>query len=335
MANPKAFAIEPSWKALLRDLGARPGDVLRRAELPHDLFNRADSSVDTSGWFRLWEALEAESSDPDFPLRVAAAFVADTFSPVCFAAQCSPNMRVASERIRQYKRLVAPMTLRVRGDRRGLTLTAQWLDATVAPPRSLAESEAAFFLELIRKGTREHVNAVAVTLPHRPQRLAAHERYFGAPIKQGRKVAISFTAQDADRPFLTANDRMWAVFEPELRKRLDALDDRATTAQRVRAALLEALPSGQASMEDVAARLALSKRTLQRRLQQEGESFQSLLNRTREHLGRHYLLKTTLPCAEISFLLGYEDPNSFFRAFHEWTGSTPEGLRRAAAAPTV
>ncbi len=96
------------------------------------------------------------------------------------------------------------------------------------------------------------------------------------------------------------------------------------------AVLLELLPSGEATIEAVAGRLALSKRTLQRRLTDERESFRTVLNRTREGLARHYLAKTDISGGEIAFLLGFEDPNSFFRAFHEWTGQTAESVRHAA-----
>ena len=87
-----------------------------------------------------------------------------------------------------------------------------------------------------------------------------------------------------------------------------------------------------ASMQGVSTRLGLSKRTLQRRLQSEGESFQSVLNMTRERLARNYLSSSTISAGEISFLLGYDDPNSFFRAFQTWTGETPEHARAAMRA---
>jgi AraC-like DNA-binding protein len=57
------------------------------------------------------------------------------------------------------------------------------------------------------------------------------------------------------------------------------------------------------------------------------ERARAVLNRTREELARHYLGSSALTGAEISFLLGFEDPNSFFRAFHSWTGETPERVR--------
>ena len=77
----------------------------------------------------------------------------------------------------------------------------------------------------------------------------------------------------------------------------------------------------------MAKRLAVSTRTLQRRLGDEGTSFQRELNGLREELARHYLTTSHYSSGEISFLLGYDDPNSFIRAFHAWTGLTPERAR--------
>jgi AraC-like DNA-binding protein len=121
----------------------------------------------------------------------------------------------------------------------------------------------------------------------------------------------------------------WQFFQPELQKRLSELDKSAATADRVQEALLELLPSGQASIDPVSQRLGTSTRSLQRRLKQEGQSFQTLLNSTREGLARHYLRTSDISGAEISFLLGFEDPNSFYRAFRDWTGETPERVRTA------
>lgn len=75
----------------------------------------------------------------------------------------------------------------------------------------------------------------------------------------------------------------------------------------------------------------VSKRTLQRHLKDEGTSFQQILNRTREDLARHYLVDSDLPAADLSFLFGYEDPSSFDRALHDWTGETPQRVRSGAA----
>ncbi len=100
---------------------------------------------------------------------------------------------------------------------------------------------------------------------------------------------------------MTVNEGMWRVFEPELRRRLSELDATATTGERVQAVLLELIPGNAASIDAVAVRLGMSRRTLQRRPEEEGESFRALINRTREKLARHYLQNSALSGSEIAF----------------------------------
>lgn len=80
-------------------------------------------------------------------------------------------------------------------------------------------------------------------------------------------------------------------------------------------------------MQMVCAKLGVSSRPLQRRLQDEGSSFQQTLDALRNSLAHHYLQNSSMSGAEISFLLGFEDPNSFIRAFQGWTGTTPQAVR--------
>ena len=96
---------------------------------------------------------------------------------------------------------------------------------------------------------------------------------------------------------------------------------------RVKSALLELLPSGHSSVEAVCDRLHVSKRSLQRHLKNESQSFQTILDSTRSELSLHYLSSSDLRIEEISYLLAYRDPNSFYRAFHGWTGMTPTEAR--------
>ena len=76
-------------------------------------------------------------------------------------------------------------------------------------------------------------------------------------------------------------------------------------------------------IQDLARELHLSTRTLQRRLTEQGITFQHLLDEARRELARHYLLHSSRELNETAYLLGYEDANSFFRAFHQWEGTSP------------
>ena len=77
----------------------------------------------------------------------------------------------------------------------------------------------------------------------------------------------------------------------------------------------------------ICGRMKLSRSTLLRRLDDEGITFQSLLDETRKELAIRYLVKSDLTNQQIAHLVGYRDPNAFQRAFRKWTGMTPQDLR--------
>lgn len=327
----QGFALDGAWRALLADLGVRAEDVLRRAGLPDDLLNRGPVRLDTPAFMRFCEAVAAEVDDPLAPLHLGQRLSTGAFSPPVFAALCSPNLEVAAQRLARFKPLVAPVELGVTRNSQGLTITWRWLEPAFAPPWSLLAAEAVFLVELARVGTRHPVRPARVALPVLPAPLEPYEAFLGVRVTRAEVLTVAFTANDAERPFLTASQAMWDVFEPDLRRRLADLERSATFAQRARSVLLEALPAGAFAVDEVARRLGVSARTFQRRLRDEGTSFQDVVRATREELALHYLQRTRLSSSEIAFLLGFEEPSSFFRAFQAWTGRTPEMAR----APTL
>ncbi len=102
---------------------------------------------------------------------------------------------------------------------------------------------------------------------------------------------------------------------------------------RVVALLGEQLAHGEPHRGELARALNLSERTLQRRLADEGCSYQQLLNDTRRQLAERHLSSGKLPAAEIALLLGYSEPSVFFRAFRQWTGLSPGGYRARVSRP--
>ena len=328
MATNYGYALDPGFKGILASVGVRHQDVLRRAALPEDILNRAEARVDSSTFFRFIQAIQDSVDDETLPVRMVEQMSAAWFSPPVFAALCSPDLVVATQRLARFKPLIAPIHLQV--DRRPSTLqvTFHWLGSDDKPALFLYGSEALFLVKLARMGTHHAVQPVFVGLPELPVDPGPYEAFFGCPLERHDVTTVHFHADDASRPFLTDNSTMWDIFEPELRRRLADLDGAASFEERTRAVLLEALPSGQVSVEAVARRLAVSSRTLQRRLREEHTTFNHVVRSTRERLSRHYLGHTQLSIHEIAYLLGFEEPTSFYRAFQRWTGTTPEALRR-------
>jgi AraC-like DNA-binding protein len=163
-----------------------------------------------------------------------------------------------------------------------------------------------------------------------PPYAALLDGHFGCPIEYcADETAIAFDAPVLDHK-LPAVDRGLLAY---LEKHAEALQRALPRAgddlvERARRALMEELRGGEPSADRIARKLAISKRTLQRRLQELGVDFTELLDSARKDLALLYLREPTLAAYEIAYLLGYT-PSAFFRAFKRWTGRTPREMRAA------
>lgn len=326
--NNRKYPLDMGWRVLFKDLNISPQDVLRHANLPLDLLSRKAPMVNATEYFKFWDGIAAVLRDnPTFPLDLATSITSEMFSPPMFACFCSQNLSIAANRIKHYKPLVCPLRLTVESTDQQTTIKFGTVSDSLGISPSVIAMELAWWVHMPRLATRERIIPLSVhTTVDIPDK-SAYEDYFRVRLSKSDFSGITFAANDMQRPFLTANDAMWSIFEPELNQRMQDLTQNATYTERVRVCLMEILASGQYNVDDVATRLAVSRRTLQRHLRNEGTSFQKVLDGLREELARNYLSKSEYSSGQIAFLLGYEDPNSFFRAFRSWTGKTPEVVR--------
>ena len=314
------------WRLILSDLGLSALVVLRHAGLPAGLLDGDGSRIPLDEFYALWEAMALEAGDPELALRLGQIVSVELFDPALFAAMCSPDMNTAARRLGDFKRLVGAFTLDVEilSDVTKISYRCKYRPDV---PLTMALSEMVFLVSFARRATRSRITPARVVVPSRVPGAEAYEAWFGCPLVTGTSSTLTLSAVDARRPFLTHDDQMWEFFQPSLRRRMENARDDVPMRTRVEHALTELLPSGRTQIDDVARELAISKRSLQRRLSEEGTSWLEVLNGSRERLACHYLRSTNLGVAEVSFLLGFEDPNSLFRAFQRWTGTTPEAWR--------
>jgi AraC-like DNA-binding protein len=252
----------------------------------------------------------------------------DVFDPPMFASICSPNLNIGLQRLAYFKKLIAPIVLEIKQSRLSTSITLKRYDSAEQLPKLIAESELFFLLWLARIATRSPIVPLKIQFTEKPLKFSSYEKYFGTPISVGKQNQIIFSNQDANRPFLTEDAGMWDFFEPELRKRLSEANKQESCTNRVRSALLELIPSGQVSIADTAKKLGYSQRSLQRHLLDEGTTFQEILRDVRIELSIHYLKNSSISLGEISYLLGFQETNSFIRAFNEWMGTTPGEYRK-------
>lgn len=129
--HSNTYALDSTWRPLLKDLGVSSANVLRRAGLAEDLINRPGVRLEANDFHRFWEELESELADPELPLKLCRSVRSESFSPPLFAALCSPNFLVAVQRIARFKALVAPMRLEVREDHDQVAVWLVWPEKVV------------------------------------------------------------------------------------------------------------------------------------------------------------------------------------------------------------
>lgn len=324
------YFLDLSWALLLKDLSIDPQAILLTARLPPDLFSRPKPALTGEEYFRLWNAVVAHSGLEDFPLRAGQAVAVEGFNPLMFACLRSENLNSALERFAKYKLLLGPLRLTVDVGSKTTTALFDGADSSVEVPGSFLLTELVFLVHMVRLATRARIIPVSVSLPTKNMDVAGYEGFFGVRIQNSRNYSIAFDQSTASRPFVTASSALWSAFEPELEQRLDELSRSETFSDRVRTRLYEGLAAGKSTAAHIAKDIAVSERTLQRKLQDEGTSFKAELAAVRSDLAHRYLLELRRSTAETAFLLGYDEPNSFMRAFQGWTGKTPDQLRKTS-----
>ena len=308
----------------LEELGVSPADVLRHAGLPSGLFDRERIRVSTEGLFALYQGLARASRDPAIGFKLGSEPRFERYDPIAIAAVSARSFRDALQRLARYKQLACPEELSIVERKDECRVQFRWVLAQETEPPVLVDVCFARVLDIARRGTGERVTPKRLELRGSPGKREMYQAHFGCPVKlDARQNTIVFARVDLDKPFLTHNPDLFATLGPQLEAELkQALASRAL-GDRVKGVLTPLLAGRRPGIDDVARELGTSPRTLQRRLAQDGLSFQQLLQEARRELARHYLLHSSLELSETAYLLGYEDAHSFFRAFHEWEGSPP------------
>lgn len=140
---------------------------------------------------------------------------------------------------------------------------------------------------------------------------------------------MSFRNADLELKLLSENPQLFELFENYAQTSLGE-EARMRTEQRVRAALRRVLRGDSPTLAAVAQEMSMSTRTLQRKLSEEGLSFSGIVDALRKEIAEQYVSRGRTSMVEIAYMLGFADPQFFYRAFKRWTGTTPTNFRNPA-----
>jgi AraC-like DNA-binding protein len=331
VCNAMAADLEPIPVALFARLeraGLDVGAVLRRANLPRSQFNVASPLGTTAQFFALWRAVEESNADPSLGLRLGVKALTDPENFVALSALHSPTIGDGLQKLARYKRMVCPDRLTMEVDDGEARLLLKWLFAEGSPPTLLVDLVFAGVLRLVQQGTRKPVKPLRLEVTRRRANEARLRRHFRCDVRfDAPHDALVFDQADLALPMVNRNAQFLAVLLPGLEDQFAQQGRTRSLTDDVRMALTDLISGERPAVTRVARSLGMSSRTLQRRLEQLGTTYQRLLDDVRRQLAVRMLTDTDLGMGEVAFLLGFGEVNSFSRAFQGWEGTTPSQWR--------
>jgi AraC-like DNA-binding protein len=316
------------------ELGVDSESLLRRAGLAPSLFEGERVLVTTEQLFGIYEALAQVSRDPGIGLKVATEERVERYDPIAIAALYARTFADALERMKRYKLLTCPEAIHVSVQGSECRVRFEWLLANQREPTLLIDTCFAWVAAIAARGSDSSIKPLRVEFQRPEAERALYEAHFSSPVVfDAPQNVLVFAASDLTSPFVTHNAEVLSMVAPQLEAELAEHLSRRTFRERAKLALKRLLAGQRPELRVVARELGVSARTLQRRLTDEAVTFQQLVAEARRELAHHYLRETQLELNETAYLLGYEDANSFFRAFQQWEGTTPGEWRARLCTP--
>jgi AraC-like DNA-binding protein len=277
-------------------------------------------------------ALEV-THDADLGLRAARRRVIGDAGAFDYVVNSSPTVRDALAQASRYIRLINDALDVIRYE--GGDLAVMRFESSVVLPRAAVDFQlGSFFNKHVKAWLGKRISDVVVHFAHQaPEKLNAYERTFGSATV---RFSAPFVGLSFDRAFLelelpSADPNLHGLLLTVADEMLHELARTSAVTSNVRRIIHARLQLGAPEIADVASELAMSKRTLTRRLEREGTTFRELVDEARRKLALDCTAHRDIGFSELSYLLGYAHVNAFHRAFRRWTGETPRTYRRQRA----
>ncbi len=322
------------YRELVAELGGDPARLLRAAKIKGAAFDVPDSLV---GFGSVVELLERSAHDlacPDFGFRLAERQDIGILGPLSVAMRYSATvgeaMRCASRYIYVYN---AAIRFAVRADQADdqALITFELLAEHGPHCAQMIEHGVGITARILGMLTTGRGHLDRVWLPHpavgsRPM----YRRHLGAPVEFGAAhAALAIDRRDLDLRLGEHNEELRALAVDYLAMRFPVPD--TSFPVQVRAVVERLLGTGACGYAEVAAALAMHPRTLQRRLRDEGTTFEDIKDEARRALAQRYLAHPEVPLAQVTAALDYSEQSALTRSCQRWFHMTPSGLRASLA----
>ncbi|NJR70714.1 MAG: AraC family transcriptional regulator [Synechococcales cyanobacterium CRU_2_2] len=327
-------------------LGLPSAELLDAIHVSPAFLDSPDQRVALDKLLLLWQAIARRTQDPGIGLRMAEVTQFETFNVTGYAMSHSPTLGKALDRLVRYSRLFyggiefqlsstdaevsliyRPVSVDIELSPIGVSWTLAnlvlWGNRSLGQPWTLTRVEFQYPPpgDMTANRPRAMSDDLAADLP-------IYERIFGKrPTFAVACNRLVFAADWLEAPLTQADAGLCDLLDRYAEKLLQQVPVSGSIVDQLRHLLTTELRAREPKLEAIAHQLNYSPRTLQRKLQQEGTSFQQILDEIRRQLAVQYLQNPRLTSSEIAFLLGFSENTAFSRAFRRWEGMTPGEYR--------
>ncbi|MCG8589620.1 MAG: AraC family transcriptional regulator [Proteobacteria bacterium] len=274
------------------------------------------------------EAIEI-SGDPNIGLRAATELTKGDFDLLEYTAVSSATPRAAIPVLRRYFRLISEAS-----DLDLIEIDGQALirmTHAVGLPRAIIDFQSAVYNLAVERWMRPNRLHKEAWFAHsEPPDTRVYREVFGElPLRFRAPFDGFLLDRDClDRPLATADPKLHKLLCEFAEQRVAEFAAAKPFSHQVAELIAQELAGGRPSADSIASRLKMTRRTLSRRLDQEGPSFQCLVDTTLFALARFHIALGERSIGEIASMLGFSEPAAFYRAFKRWSGRTPSAYRR-------
>ena len=319
----------------LQRQGVAPDALLAHAQLSPEALSQRDQRIAASAYLTLLGEGVRLTGDQCLGLHLGEAVRPGYYGVLGYLIMSCATLADALHRQARYASLVGNLGLVVLDDepaRPGSEplIAHSWQPLLAQQQRQLSEETLAGWVSFGRWISGLDIAPTEVRFQHpAPADTSEHVRIFRCPVLFDQPDnALIFPKRLLAAPLNQADAQVRGMLDAYADRLLAELNQGNSVLDRARLELARQLPEHGPDLEAIAAALALSPRTLQRRLREGGLSFSQLVDETRQQLVLHYLRDPALELAEIAFLVGFSEPGSLARAFRRWTGTSPGEYRR-------
>jgi AraC-like DNA-binding protein len=315
------------WK-MLEYYGQNPEPIFLEAGIDPERLNNSEERIRFSSVHNVLVKLSNIIDDPCFGLQAIKFWHPSYMHALGYSWLASQTLRKALKRLVRYSRIISEAGgFLLEEDSERFLLVCDSKFTKMRPPEVI-DASITIIVHMCRLNFGDDFKPISVNFVH-PEPSCSEQffDYFKSEVNFDKsRDSIVFSLADIDKRLSGSNPNLASLNEKVITKYLSGLD-KDNILHRVKACITDMLQSGSVVSDAVAKNLGLSKRSLQRRLQEEGTSFMTLKDEVRKELSHNYVRDSKIDIIEIAFLLGYSDQSAFSRSYKRMTGMSPSEVR--------